>query len=87
MVKTTLQECEPKQLIDRYFKKLSAESFKNDLPENMVSDYILNLIKNLFSYERKRKKWFRRNQKTHVSKTLRNKFMKRSKPRNKADKT
>ena len=37
MLKTTFQKSEPKQLICRDFKNFYFESFKNDLPVNMVT--------------------------------------------------
>ena len=83
MLKTTFQKFDPKQLIYRYFKKFSFESFKNDLLENIVTcnrsyefDKFTSVLNN---HAAKKKKWLRENQKPHVNKILKHEIMKRCK--------
>ena len=91
MLKTTFQKSEPKQLIYRDFKNFYFESFKNDLLENTCDrsydecDRTFTAI--LKKHASKKKKWLRGNQKSHINTTRRHEIMKRSKLKNKANKT
>ena len=91
MLKTTFQKSEPKQLIYRDFKNFYFESFKNDLLENTCDrsydecDRTFTAL--LKKHASKKKKWLRGNQKSHINTTRRHEIMKRSKLKNKANKT
>ena len=93
MLKTTFQKSEPKQLIYRDFKNFYFESFKNDLLENMVTcdrsydEFDRKFTAVLNKHAPKKKKWLRGNQKPHINTTRRHEIMKRSKLKNKANKT
>ena len=93
MLKTTFQKSEPKQLTYRDFNNFYFESFKNDLLENMVTcdgsydEFDRKVTTVLNKHGPKKKKWLRGNQKPHINKTLRHEIMKRSKLKNKANKT
>ena len=93
MLKTTFQKSEPKQLIYRDFKYFYFESFKNDLLEHMVTcDRSYDKFGRKFNavlneHAPKKKKCLRGNQKPHINKTLRHETMKRSKFKNKANKS
>ena len=93
MLKTTFQKSEPKQCIYRDFKDFYFESFKNDLLENMVTcdrsydEFDRKFTAVLNKHAPKKKKSLRGNQKPHINKTLRHEIMKRSKLKNKGNKT
>ena len=93
MLETTFQKSEPKQLIYRDFKNFYFESFKNDLLENMVTcdrssdEFDRKFTAVLNKHAPKKKKWLRGNQKPHINTTRRHEIMKRSKLKNKANKT
>ena len=93
MLKTTFQKSEPKQLIYRDFKNFYFESFKSDLRESMVTcersfeKFDRKFITVLNKHAAKKKKQLRGNQKLHTDKTLRHEIMKRSKLKNKDNKT
>ena len=93
MLKTTFQKSEPKQSIYRDFKNFYFGSFKDDLLENMETcdrsfdDFDRKFTMILNKHAPKKKKWLRDNQKPRINETLRHEIMKRSKFKNKANKT
>ena len=79
-MKTTLASEEPKKLIVyRDFKTFFHESFKNYLMSKIVDENV--------DYSKLKKELFRGNQKPHVNKILRSIIMKKSRLKNKANKT
>ena len=93
MLKSSVVNIEPKQLNYRDFKNFSFEIFKEDLSEalaectNSYETFEDAFKTSLGKYAPKKKKWLRRNSKPHVNKMLRKAIMKRSKLKNKANKT
>ena len=93
MLKSFCANIEPKQLNYRDFKNFSFESFKKVFSEVLTActnshEAFQDALKtSLDKYAPKKKKWLRGNDKSHVNKTLRKAIMKRSKLKNKANKT
>ena len=93
MLKSSFVNIEPKQLNYRDFKNFSFEIFKEDLSEalaectNSYETFEDAFKTSLDKYAPKKKKWLRGNNKPHVNKMLRKAIMKRSKLKNKANKT
>ena len=97
MIYTMLESCfnntEPKLLNYRDFKHFSQEDFKEDLSEalcdcgNSYDDFDHIFTSKLNKHAPNKKKWIRGNNKPHVNKALRQAIMKRSKLKNKANKT
>ena len=93
MLKSSFVNIEPKQLNYRDFKNCLFESFKKDLSEvltawtNLYETFEDAFKTSLDKYAPKKKKWLRGNNKPHVNKMLREAIMKRSKLKNKANKT
>ena len=93
MLKTTFQQKEPKCFIYRDYKNFIFENFKSDLQEALQSckgsyDAVDNDFKSILNkHALKKKKVLRGNEKPHMNKNLRRAIMKRSKLRNKANKT
>ena len=93
LLKSSVVNIEPKQLNYRDFKNFSFEIFKEDLSEalaectNSYETFEDAFKTSLDKYAPKKKKWLRGNNKPHVNKKLRQAIMKRSKLKNKANKT
>ena len=93
MLKSCFNNTEPKLLNYRDFKHFSKEDFKEDLSEalcdsgNSYDDFDHIFTSKLNKHAPKKKKWIRGNNKPHVNKDLRQAIMKRSKLKNKANKT
>ena len=93
MLKSCFNNTEPKLLNYRDFKHFSKEDFKEDLSEapcdcgNSYDDFDHIFTSKLNKHAPKKKKWIRGNNKPHVNKALRQAIMKRSKLKNKANKT
>ena len=97
MIYTMLEPCfnniEPKVLNYRDFKHFSQENFKEDLSEALCDcgdsfdDFDHIFTSKLNKHAPKKKRRIRRNSKPHVNKALRQAFMKRSRLKNKANKT
>ena len=93
MLKSSFVNIEPKQLNYRDFKNFSFEIFKEDLRQaltectNSYETFEDTSKTSLDKYAPKKKKCFRENKKSHVNKMLRKTIMKRSKLKNKANKT
>ena len=93
MLKSSFVNIEPKQLNYRDFKNFSFEIFKEDLREaltectNSYETFEDTSKTSLDKYAPKKKKCFRGNNKPHANKILRKTIMKRSKLKNKANKT
>ena len=93
MLKTTFQQKEPKCFIYRDYKNFIFENFKSDLQEALQSckgsyDAFDNDFKSILNkHALKKKKVLRGNEKPHMNKNLRRAIMKRSKLKNKANKT
>ena len=93
VLKSSFVNIESKQLNYRDFKNFSFESFKKDLSEVLTActnsyETFQDVFKtSLDNYAPKKKKWLRGNNKTHVNKMLHKAIMKRSKLKNKANKT
>ena len=93
MLKTTFQQKEPKCCIYRDYKNFIFENFKSDLQEALQSckgsydafDNYFNSILN--KHAPKKKKVLRGNEKSNMNENLRRATMKRSKLKNKANKT
>ena len=92
-MKTTFASEEPKKFIYRDYRTFSSESFKNDLLSKIVDENVDNskfekgFIDTLNEYAPKKTKLFHGNQKPHVNKVLLSAVMKRSRLKNKANKT
>ena len=92
-MKTTFASEEPKKFVYRDYKTFSHENFKNDLLSKTVdenadySKFEREFIDTLNKHAPKKTKLFRGNQKPHVNKVLRSAIMKRSRLKNKANKT
>ena len=93
MLKSCFNNTEPKLLRYRDFKHFSKEDFKEDFSEalcdcgNSYDDFDHIFTSKLNKHAPKKKKWIRGNNKPHVNKALRQAIMKRSKLKNKANKT
>ena len=94
IMKTTFASEEPKKFIYRDYKTFSHENFKNDLLLSKTADehadyskFVREFIDTLNKHAPKKTKLFRGNQKPHVNKVLRSAIMKRSRLKNKANKT
>ena len=94
MLKTTFHKEEPKKLIYRDYKTFSLETFSSELflklesqENNDYQTFEKNFVDTLNNQAPKQSKIFRGNQKPHINKILRNAIMKRSKLKNKANKT
>ena len=90
MLKSSFVNIEPKQLNYRDSKNFSFERFKEDLLTACTNSYetLEDAFKtSLDKHAPKKKKWLRGNNKLHVNKMLRKAIMKRSKLKNKANKT
>ena len=93
MFKTTFQQKERKCFIYRDYKNFIFENFKSDLQETSQSykgsyDAFDNYFTSVLNkHAPKKKKVFRRNEKPHMNKNLRRAIMKRSKLKNKVNKT
>ena len=93
IMKTTFASEEPKKFVYHDSKTFSHESFKNDLLSKTVDDNVdysefkNKLIDTLNKHASKKTKLFRSNQKLHVNKVLRSAIIKRSRLKNKANKT
>ena len=93
MLKSCFNNTEPKLLNYRDFKHFSQKAFKEDLPEalcdwgNSYDDFEHIFTSKLNKPAPKKKKWIRGNNKPHVNKVLRQAIMKRSKLKNKTNKT
>ena len=93
MLKPCFQITEPKLLNYRDFKSFSPQAFEKDLSEALTDcgdsydkfEYILT--SKLNKHAPKKRKWVRGNQKPHINKELRKAIMKRSRLKNKANKT
>ena len=93
MLKSCFNNTEPKLLNYRDFRHFSQEDFKEALSEalcdcgNLYYDFDHIFASKLDKHAAKKKKWSRGNNKSHVNKALRQAIMKRSKLKNKANKT
>ena len=93
MLKTCFNNAEPKLLNYRDFKHFLQENFKEDLSEALCDcgdsydDFDHIFTSKLNKHAPKKKKWIRGNNKPHVNKALRQAIMKRSRLKNKANKT
>ena len=93
MLKSCFNNTEPKLLNYRDFKHFSQEVFKEDLREalcdcgNSYDDFEHNFTSKLNKHVLKKEKWIGGNNKPHVNKALHQAIMKRSKLKNKANKT
>ena len=93
IMKTTFASEEPKKFVYRDYKTFSYENFKNDLLSKTVDENVdyskfeKEFIDTLNKHAPKKTKLFRGNQKPHVNKVLRSAIMKRSRLKNKANKT
>ena len=92
-MKTTFASEEPKNFVYRNYKTFFHESFKNDLmsktgDENVdYSKFVKEFVDTLNKHAPKKIKLFRGSQKPHVNKVLRSALMKRSRLKNKANRT
>ena len=93
IMKTIFASEEPKQFDYRDYKTFSHENFKNDLLSETVDENVdyskfeKEFIDTLDKHAPKKTKFFSGNQKPHVNKVLRSAIMKRSRLKNKANKT
>ena len=93
ILKTSFASEEPKKFVYRDYKTFSNESFKNDLLSKTVEENVdyskleKEFIDTLNKHAPKKTKLFRCNQKPHVNKVLDSAIMKRSRLKNKANKT
>ena len=93
MLKSCFNNTEPKLLNYRDFKHFSHENFKEDFSEALCDcgdsydDFDHIFTSKLNKHAPKKKKWIRGNNKPHVNKALRQAIMKRSRLKNKANKT
>ena len=93
VLKTCFQNTEPKYLNYRDFKSFSPQAFEEDLSETLIDcddsydkfEYIFT--SKLNKHAPKKRKWVRGNHKTHINTELRKAIMKRSRLKNKANKT
>ena len=88
MMKASFQKEEPKSLIYRDFDKFSMQNFKSELEPFLQSDEkSYQIFENKFTEALNKNAPKKCNHKPHVDKTLRNAIMKRSKLKNKANKS
>ena len=93
MLKSCFQNTEPKLLNYRDFKWFSPQAFEQDLGKALIDcgdsyDTFENIFTSkLNKHPPKRRKWVRGNHKPHINKELRKDIMKRSRLKNKANKT
>ena len=93
MLKSSFVNIEPKQLNYRDFKNFLFESFKKDFSDvltawtNSYETFEDAFKTSLDKYAPKKKEWIRGSNKPHVNKMLRKVIIKRSKLKNKANKT
>ena len=93
MLKTTFKKEEPKQFIYRDYKNFDKENFYTDLESQLSNcsqkyEHFENtFVEVLNAHAPKKTKILRGNQKPHVDKNLRKAIMKRSKLKNKANRT
>ena len=93
ILKTCFQNTEPKLLNYRDIKRFSPQAFKEDLSEALIDcgdsydkfEYIFT--SKLNKHAPKKRKWVRGNHKPYINKELRKAIMKRSRLKNKANKT
>ena len=92
-MKTTFASEAPKKFVYRDYKTFSRESFKNDLTFKTVDDnvdyskFAKEFVDALNKHAPKKAKLFCGNQKPHINKVLCSAIMKRSRLKNKANKT
>ena len=93
MLKSCFQNTDPKLFNYRDFKSFSPQAFEQDLSEALTdSGDSYNKFKNISTsklnkHAPKNRKWVRGNHKPHINKKLRKAIMKRSRLKNKANKT
>ena len=93
MLKSCFNNTEPKLLNFKDFKHFSQENFKEDLSEALCDcgesydDFDHIFTSKLNKHAPIKKKWTRGNNKPHVNKALRQAIIKRSRLKNKANKT
>ena len=93
IMKTTFASEEPKKFVYCDYKTFSDENSKNDLLSKTVDENVdyskfeKEFIDTLNKHAPKKTKLFRGNQKPHTNKVLRSAIMKRSRLKNKANKT
>ena len=93
MLKSSFINIEPKLLNYRDYKNFNFRNFKEDLSEallicrNSYDEFESAFITALDKHAPKKKKWLRGNNKPHITKPLRQAIMKRSKLKNKTNKT
>ena len=93
MMKTSFRNEDPKSFVYRDFEKFTIEKLKADVTpflqssNNNYQNFENEIVKALDKNAPKKRKTFRGNHKPHVNKTLRKAIMKRSKLKNKANKS
>ena len=93
ILKSSFQNTEPKLLNYRDFKSFSPQAFEEDLIEALIDlGDSYNKFENIFTsklnkHAPKKRKWVRGNHKPYINKELRKAIMKRSRLKNKANKT
>ena len=93
ILKSSFQNTEPKLLNYRDFKSFSPQAFEEDLIEALIDlGDSYNKFENIFTsklnkHAPKKRKWVRGNHKPLINKELRKAIMKRSRLKNKANKT
>ena len=92
MLKSCFQNTEPKLLNYRDYRNFSHEAFKEDPSEAYCNTDSFDEFNNIFcsklnEHAPKKRKWVRGNDKPHINKELRKAIMKRSRLKNKANKT
>ena len=93
MLRSTFEKAEPIKLTYRHYKIYSPDKFKADLENalkscpNSYDSFEQCFSSKLNEYAPKKTKWVRGNNKSHMNKFLRRAIMKRSKLKNKANKT
>ena len=93
MLKSCFQNTESKLLNYRDFKSFSPQAFEQDLSEALINcgdsydKFEKIFTSKLNKHAPKKRKWVRGNHKPHMNKELRKAIMKRSRLKNKANKT
>ena len=93
MLKTTFEKEESKKVAYRNYKQFQWENFEKDLTSSLrncneeYENYEQNFIKVLNTHASKKVKILRGNHKPHYNKNLRNDIMKRSRLKNKANRS
>ena len=93
MLNSCFQNTKPKLLNFRDFKSFSPQAFEDDLSEALIDcgdsyDKFENIFTSkLNKHAPRKRKWVRGNHKPHINKELRKTIMKRSRLKNKANKT